>query len=90
MTLNRSLILLYIELYFIGLGYDEFYNGKFIPTDKNYTNEELEEIFQKSYNENYYLLDPTGTFTCNPKRVFVMENLHRKDDFPDARHCPAG
>ena len=55
-----------LHIYFIGLGYNEFYNGKFIPTDRNYSNEEIEEIFRKSYNENYYLLDATGTFTCDP------------------------
>ena len=42
------------------MGYDEYENGRFVPNEGNFTDEELESVFQQSYNENYYLLDATG------------------------------
>ena len=42
------------------MGFDEFgADGIFVPAEGDFTNEELEKIFEKSYNENYFLLDVT-------------------------------
>ena len=38
---------------------DDYENGKFFP-EPNTSELEAEEIFQKSLNDNYYLLDITG------------------------------
>ena len=38
---------------------DDYENGKFFP-ELNTSELEAEEIFQKSLNDNYYLLDITG------------------------------
>ena len=58
----------------LGLGYDEYGNGKFVPNEGNFTDEELESVFQQSYNENYYLLDATGiifntTYECCSRNI---------------------
>ena len=42
------------------MGLDDYgEDGNFVPAEGDFTNEELEEIFEKSYNENYFLLDVT-------------------------------
>ena len=40
---------------------DDYKNGKFSP-ELNTSEQEVEENFQKSLNDNYYLLDVTGSF----------------------------
>ena len=41
------------------LTFDDYMDGKFFP-QQNTSQLEAEEIFQKSFNDNYYLLDVTG------------------------------
>ena len=41
---------------------DDYVNGKFFP-ELNTSDDEAEEIFHKSLNDNYYLLDVTGSCT---------------------------
>ena len=41
------------------LSFDDYVEGKFFP-ELNTSELEAEEIFQKSFNDNYYLLDITG------------------------------
>ena len=43
------------------LTYDDYDNGKFFP-ELNTSELEAEENFQKSLNDNYYLLDVTGSY----------------------------
>ena len=43
--------------------FDDYMDGKFFP-EPNTSELEAEEIFQKSFNDNYYLLDIRGRFIC--------------------------
>ena len=43
------------------LTFDDYENGKFFP-ELNTSELEAEENFQKSLNDNYYLLDVTGSY----------------------------
>ena len=45
------------------LTYNDYMDGKFFP-ELNTSELEAEEIFQKSFNDNYYLLDITGRYFC--------------------------
>ena len=47
------------------LTFDDYMDGKFFP-ELNTSELEAEEIFQKSFNDNYYLLDIRGMCTASP------------------------
>ena len=60
------------------LTFDDYVDGKFFP-ELNTTEQEAEEIFQKSFHDNYYLLDIRGRCLFDLNKNFVKTVCHVLD-----------
>ena len=50
-----------------GLRYKDYREGKFVPDNFESLGKSLDEIFEESINDAYYLLDVTGTYIYSGK-----------------------
>ena len=71
------------------MGFDEFgADGIFVPAEGDFTNEELEKIFEKSYNENYFLLDVTRkNFSKIKEKNFLIHIQSYLNTLENKSHC---